>query len=124
VAVDGRRASVDLRALLAALGEIEVMSVLVEGGGTLLGSLFDERLVDKVFAYVAPKVFGGDSTSPVGGRGVDRPISAVSLAAVRFEKVGDDILAVGYPVYQPAPSALGESSDQTMAAGREACLPG
>ena len=48
---DGR---VDLDALLTALGARGVLTVLFEGGGVLLGSLFDRRLVDKVHAVIAP----------------------------------------------------------------------
>ncbi len=47
---------VDLGELLRILGQREITSVLVEGGGTLLGSFFDRRLVDKVVAFVSPVV--------------------------------------------------------------------
>ena len=60
--------SVDLAELLEALGRREVTSVLVEGGSTVLGSLFDQCLVDKVVAFVAPVIIGGKSApSPVSG---------------------------------------------------------
>ena len=56
---------VDLRALLRLLGERGVLSLLVEGGGVLHGSLFAAGLVDKVHAIIAPKIVGG---SAVPGR--------------------------------------------------------
>ena len=65
------------------------MSVLVEGGGTLLGSLFDERLVDKVYAFVAPMIFGGRGRRPVGGLASPSPIDAVRLERVRQEAIGE-----------------------------------
>ena len=48
-------------------------SLIVEGGPTLLGSLFDEGLVDRVQAYIAPKIFGGlEALGPVAGWGIRR----------------------------------------------------
>jgi diaminohydroxyphosphoribosylaminopyrimidine deaminase/5-amino-6-(5-phosphoribosylamino)uracil reductase len=99
--MDGRARprGVDLPRLLEALGDLEVMSVLVEGGGLLLGSLFDARLVDKVYAFVAPRVFGGAGRSPVMGTGVATPAEAAQLERTTVEPVGDDLLIVGYPRY-------------------------
>ena len=93
---DGR---VEPRALLEALGARGVVSLMVEGGGTLLGSLFDLGLVDKVVAFIAPVVIGGrDAPSPVAGKGVADLIEATTLQRVRVEPVGEDIMVVGYPV--------------------------
>ena len=65
--------SVDLQALLALLGERDVTSVLVEGGGALLGSFFDRPLVDKVYAFIAPVIVGGAAApSPAAGEGIER----------------------------------------------------
>ena len=60
---------IDLDALFKYLGDMSVTSVLVEGGSSLLGSLFDQRLVDKVYAFLAPIIIGGSSNGVVGGRG-------------------------------------------------------
>ena len=89
---------VDLQALLTALGRREVVSLLVEGGGTLLGSLFDQGLVDKVLAFIAPRVVGGrEAPSPVEGHGVGNVSEAIGLERVTVEHVGEDLLVVGYP---------------------------
>ena len=62
--------AVDLAVLLAELGRGDTTSVLVEGGGEVLGSLFDAGLVDKVVAFVAPTIIGGaGAPSPVAGAG-------------------------------------------------------
>lgn len=88
---------VDLEELLKALGEREVTSVLAEGGGTLLGSLFDLRLVDKVMAFVAPIIIGGkEAVASVGGRGVESVSQALRLKRVRMERFIDDMMVVGY----------------------------
>jgi diaminohydroxyphosphoribosylaminopyrimidine deaminase/5-amino-6-(5-phosphoribosylamino)uracil reductase len=85
-------------ALLAALGKREVTSLLVEGGETVLGSFFAHGLVDKVLAFVAPMIIGGqDAPTPVGGPGVSRIAEAWRLTGVRIQRVGPDILVSGYP---------------------------
>ncbi len=89
---------VDLEALLQELGRREVVNLLVEGGGTLMGSLFDQGLVDKAWAFIAPKIVGGrDALSPVEGRGVGLISRAMSLRCPRVERLGDDVLVTGYP---------------------------
>lgn len=92
-----REGRVDLDALLRALAERGLTSVLVEGGGALLGSLFAGRLVDRVYAFVAPKVLGGaGAPSPVGGPGVARAADAWPLRDVRVERLGEDLLVSGW----------------------------
>ena len=91
--------SVDLRALLAELGQREVAAVLVEGGGKLLGSLFDQKLVDKVVAFLAPLIIGGAEAVPaVAGAGSGTIAEAFRLHDVETEQVGEDLMVIGYPV--------------------------
>lgn len=88
---------VDIDELLKYLGRKEITSVLVEGGGTLLGTLFDRRLVDKVFAFIAPIIIGGqEAVSPVAGEGVESVALAPRLSRIRVERFGDDIMVSGY----------------------------
>ena len=90
---------VDLEKLLRALGEREITSVLVEGGGILLGSLFDRWLVDKVIAFIAPIIIGGEvAKTAVAGRGVSKVAESFRLERVRVEKLGDDLMVSGYVV--------------------------
>ncbi len=98
IIVPRKSGRVDLEATLQILAtEWGITSVLVEGGGELLGSLFDQRLVDKLVAFVAPKLVGGaEAPGPVGGRGVESLASAVRLKDVAWERVGDDLMIVGY----------------------------
>jgi diaminohydroxyphosphoribosylaminopyrimidine deaminase/5-amino-6-(5-phosphoribosylamino)uracil reductase len=89
---------VDPRALLEALGARGTVSLLVEGGGTLLGSMFDLGLVDKVAAFVAPVIIGGSSApSPVGGKGSEVMSQALRLSQVKTRQIGEDMLVLGYP---------------------------
>ena len=79
------------------LGRRDVTSVLVEGGGTLLGSLFDRGLVDKVVAFVAPVIVGGlAAPSPVAGAGVERLAQARRLDRTSIVQLGPDVAVVGY----------------------------
>ncbi|MBF6600217.1 MAG: bifunctional diaminohydroxyphosphoribosylaminopyrimidine deaminase/5-amino-6-(5-phosphoribosylamino)uracil reductase RibD [Dehalococcoidia bacterium] len=87
---------VDLAALLRLLGERDVLSLLVEGGGVLHASLFVAGLVDKVQAIIAPKIVGGSAYPAVAGEGVARMADAVSLHEVETQRLGDDVVIVGY----------------------------
>ena len=88
---------VDLEKLLKALGEREITSVLVEGGGILLGSLFDCKLVDKVLAFIAPIIIGGkEAKTAVSGKGVDKVVDSFKLERVSLEKLGEDFMISGY----------------------------
>jgi diaminohydroxyphosphoribosylaminopyrimidine deaminase/5-amino-6-(5-phosphoribosylamino)uracil reductase len=88
---------VDLEKLLKALGERDITSVLVEGGGILLGSLFDCKLVDKVLAFIAPIIIGGkEAKTAVSGKGVDKVVDSFKLERVSLEKLGEDVMLSGY----------------------------
>jgi diaminohydroxyphosphoribosylaminopyrimidine deaminase/5-amino-6-(5-phosphoribosylamino)uracil reductase len=87
---DGR---VDLRAMAERLGRMQITNVFVEGGGTLVGALFDDGLVDRIVAFIAPKVFGGrDSLTPVEGRGAESVGRAARLRITHLRAVGGDVL--------------------------------
>lgn len=88
---------VDLEKLLKALGEREITSVLVEGGGILLGSLFDCGLVDRVIAFIAPIIIGGkEAKTAVSGKGVDKVADSLKLERVSVERFGEDLMVSGY----------------------------
>jgi diaminohydroxyphosphoribosylaminopyrimidine deaminase/5-amino-6-(5-phosphoribosylamino)uracil reductase len=88
---------VDLRKLMKNLGEREITSVLVEGGGILQGCLFDQGLVDKVIAFISPVIIGGkDAVTTIAGKGVEMMADALKLERVTTERFGDDIMIRGY----------------------------
>ena len=96
VELPARGGSVDIGELLKLLGRREIVTVLVEGGGKLLGSLFDHHLVDKVLAFISPIIIGGHEAVTVGGNGVDNIAKAMRLRRVDIKSFGDDILVSGY----------------------------
>ena len=90
ITVPQRERRVDLRAALRALGKLNVTSVLAEGGGELLGSLFDARLVDRVAFFVAPAIIGGrEATTAVEGAGVARVRRAHRLRDCHWRRIGE-----------------------------------
>ena len=92
-----RNGKVDLKSLLKQLGEMGIDSVLVEGGGEIHGAFLEENLVNKVYAYIAPKVVGGATAkTPVGGTGLKTMEDAKKLKNVQIEQLGEDILITGY----------------------------
>ncbi len=97
VSVPASDGSVDVTELLRHLGRREVTSVLVEGGGALLGSMFDLRLVDKVVAFIAPIIIGGkEAPTPVGGVGAELMGETARLERVKVLRFEDDLAVTGY----------------------------
>ena len=89
---------VDLKELIQVCGNHGMHNILFEGGGVLLGSLFDRQLVDKVHAILAPIIIGADSApSAVSGQGAMYMKEATSLTQVEIQFLGDDLLVTGIP---------------------------
>ncbi len=91
---------VSLQALMPELAARDVLTLLVEGGGVVIGSFFDQRLVDKVTIILAPIVIGAASApAPVAGVGALRMAGAVRLRDLTIDRLGNDILVTGYPIW-------------------------
>lgn len=87
---------INLHDLLKKLARLGITNILVEGGGSLIGSLFDNGLVDKLLFFIAPKIIGGkDSITSVKGRGVSRVDKAISIKEMKIKKISGDILVEG-----------------------------
>ncbi len=87
---------VRLKPLMADLGRRGVLSVLIEGGGTVNASAFAEDIVDKVIALIAPRMIGGaHAPTPVDGAGVIGP-GTVRLRDTRVRRLGEDLAVEGY----------------------------
>ncbi|MDQ1334079.1 MAG: diaminohydroxyphosphoribosylaminopyrimidine deaminase [Thermodesulfobacteriota bacterium] len=96
-----REGKIDLKALMKRLGEMSVMSVLLEGGAAIMGSMLRERLIDKFYLFKAPRLLCGDDGVPMaGGPGPEKMDNAMLLKDIRVRRFGDDTLIRGYPSYR------------------------
>lgn len=76
----------------------DIQSVLVEGGGEVAGSCFDQGFVDKMTFFQAPLIIGGSMAHPaVGGKGVEKLADAFRLCDIENQTLGPDIEITGYP---------------------------
>lgn len=94
---DSKEGRVDLNAFLTRLGEMGMMSLLVEGGSRVNGAFLDEGLIDKVLLFLSPKLIG-DREAPgiFGGMGKKDLDEAIVLKEMEARRMGEDILIEGY----------------------------
>src|SRR6266699_2978740 len=85
-----------LAAVLKNLGKRGVTSVLIEGGGEVLGQALDARLIDKVQLYLGPILTGG-SVIAFAGRGVGTTANSIRLDRVSYRRIGKNICITAYP---------------------------
>ena len=79
--------------------EFNLNSLLVEGGAKTLSSLLEARLIDKLYCFIAPRLLGDGQfgLSPFHGRQKKERIQeGVSLRSCHWEKIGKDMLLLGY----------------------------
>ena len=95
--LDSKKGRVDLKPCLFKLGEMGMMSLLVEGGSQLNGSFLDEGLIDKIFFFLSPKLIG-DPQAPgmFDGHGVTSLKEAIPLNELKIRRIGGDLLLEGY----------------------------
>ena len=92
-----RGGKVPLKKVLSYLGEFGIMSLLVEGGGEVIGSFFEENLVDKIYLFISPRIIGGkNSLSWVGGKGIDSLDKSPKLKISSLKRIDEDIFVEGY----------------------------
>lgn len=90
---DQRDGHIDLARLMEQLGSQGIDSILLEGGGTLHWAALESGIVQKVQAYIAPKLLGGETAkTPIEGRGFPDPGQAVLLKNSVITRLGEDFL--------------------------------
>jgi diaminohydroxyphosphoribosylaminopyrimidine deaminase/5-amino-6-(5-phosphoribosylamino)uracil reductase len=88
---------VDLPALMSALGERDIVSLMIESGGGFAAALLEAGCVQKICIYLAPLLIGGEKAVPaLGGPGVALLNDAFRLHGVSWKRLGEDFRVVGY----------------------------
>ncbi|ATB32490.1 bifunctional diaminohydroxyphosphoribosylaminopyrimidine deaminase/5-amino-6-(5-phosphoribosylamino)uracil reductase RibD [Melittangium boletus] len=87
-----KKDQVDLEALMRRLAKEGLNHVLVEGGAEMYGSFLREELADELLLFVAPKLIGGEGLSWSGSLGVKQMARALTVSALSYEQVGEDLL--------------------------------
>jgi diaminohydroxyphosphoribosylaminopyrimidine deaminase/5-amino-6-(5-phosphoribosylamino)uracil reductase len=95
--LDSKQGRVDLKNCLSKLGEMGMMSLLVEGGSQVNGSFLDEGLIDKILFFLSPKLIGDrEALGIFGGSGKANLKETIPLNELRVRRMGEDILIEGY----------------------------
>ena len=91
---DGRP---DMAGITRRLGEMEITSLLIEGGAMINWAALDSGIVDKVFLYYAPKILAGTGSVPfAAGSGFGRMSDAAYVQAIKLHRFGEDFAVEGY----------------------------
>ena len=89
-----------LASVLRNLGKKNVTSVLIEGGGEILGQALDARLIDKVQIYLGP-LFAGGPVIAFFGHGAKSTAEAMRLGRVSYQQIGQNVCITAYAEIQP-----------------------
>ncbi len=91
---DGRP---DFASILGRLGELEITSLLVEGGALLNWTALATNSVDKIFLYYAPKILAGTGSVPfAAGAGFQKMSEAAYVRSISLHRFGEDFAVEGY----------------------------
>ena len=94
--LDDGRGQIDLNSLAAELGRMGVTSLLIEGGSRVNGSALRAGIVDKVYIFYAPKIYGGDGVPVCAGPGAELMEQSMKLKDISVRRFEDDVMIEGY----------------------------
>lgn len=97
--LDDEEGQIDLTALVEELGKIGITSLLIEGGSRINGSALRAGIVDKVYMFYAPKIYGGEGIPICAGPGVELMEQSMSLEDITVHRFADDVMIEGYVKY-------------------------
>ena len=94
---DLKEGRIDLVPLMKRLGEMNITSLLVEGGGGVMASALADGIADKIYFFYAPKILGGDDGVPIcRGKGASLISDAVAVTNIKVHQFDDDVMIEGY----------------------------
>jgi diaminohydroxyphosphoribosylaminopyrimidine deaminase/5-amino-6-(5-phosphoribosylamino)uracil reductase len=96
VPAEGKEQRPDLRAVLRRLAELEITSLMIEGGATVNGSALAADIVDKVFLYYAPRIFGDGSVPFAAGAAFLSKGQTAPVQRLQLHRFGEDFAVEGY----------------------------
>lgn len=100
--IDACQGRVDLNALMDLLGRNKITSLLIEGGGTVIGAALAANIIDKLCFFYAPKILGGDDGIPIcRGPGPELMNESVAVDRINVHRFGDDVMIEGYIAKKP-----------------------
>jgi diaminohydroxyphosphoribosylaminopyrimidine deaminase/5-amino-6-(5-phosphoribosylamino)uracil reductase len=103
----------DLRRVAARLGQMEITSLLIEGGALVNWAALAAGIVDKVFLYYAPKILAGTGSVPFAAGAGFRKISEAALVKnISLHRFGEDFAVEGY-LRDPYASAVAVPAEKT-----------
>lgn len=91
------KSRIDIKKVLERLAAQQLASVLVEGGASLLTSMIEENLADKIFVTISPKMIGGkEAPSFLQGEGINLIKDSLRLKKTQVFQIDEDIIVEGY----------------------------
>lgn len=91
--------TLNLTSLLIKAANQQISSILVEGGSLVFTSFLKRKLVDKMYIAIAPKILGA-GVHAFRELGIDNLDHAINLTNIEYQRKGEDIWVVGYPLWR------------------------
>ena len=106
----GKDGKIELSTVIQEVGSRGLNDVMVEAGAALAGAFVEGRHVNKIAAFIAPMIIGGnDAVSAIAGKGIEALSDALTLERVSFSMIDSDILIEGYVYSSPKTSSSSTS---------------
>lgn len=97
IRVKGEADKLDIEEIVSIIGHKGYNSILLEGGAGLNTAMLEQRLIDKLYWFIAPKIIGGSQApGPIGGPGVSIMDDAIKLDSISINRFGQDIMITAY----------------------------
>lgn len=85
-----------LKSLMKIIGEMKIDSILIEGGSKVHASALKAGIVDKVIAFIAPKIIGAEGKYSIGDLNLDLMKDAITLKNPTYKTLGGDLVIEAY----------------------------